>query len=202
MALFKNIIKMFNGTDWDTYYPRTTADQVLYKKSDDTETNLQAEVANKQNAIPSTAAVTTMLGKTPLTANRVMTTNENGQASVSSVSAEALGLISNLTSDAQQQIDDTNKKINTLSGLIKGIAVTVYDGSQTTIATLLKTLTGPIICLLSTEKITDKPTPSTAGSIVIVKYSNTRASAILLCTDAKMYVNSWNSTAATGWKEK
>lgn len=39
MAIKNFIMRMFNGSDWDTYYPKTTAGQVIYGES-----NLSAEL--------------------------------------------------------------------------------------------------------------------------------------------------------------
>ena len=83
-----------------------------------------------------------------------------------------------------------------------GFTTQCYTAS-TTMTTLLKNLTAPIMCLLSTENVSDKPTGK-YGTIVIFKYSASRAGAICLCTDGTMFVNNWNAStsAVTGWMEK
>lgn len=55
MSIKKSIFKIFNGTSWDEYYHKTSADQVVYTKPDGTASNVQTELA-EQN---STMTVTT-----------------------------------------------------------------------------------------------------------------------------------------------
>lgn len=49
MSIKKSIFKIFNGTSWDEYYHKTSADQVVYTKPDGTASNVQTELA-EQNA--------------------------------------------------------------------------------------------------------------------------------------------------------
>ena len=99
-----------------------------------------------------------------------------------------------------------NTGIAKVSDLVGGHTVgftTQHYTGTTTMTALLKNLTAPIMCLLSTENVSDKPTGK-YGTIVIFKYSASRAGAICLCTDGSLFVNNWNasSSAITGWKEK
>ena len=78
--------------------------------------------------------------------------------------------------------------------------VKIEPTGVTTMSNLFVSL-NPCVCMLSTENITDKPTGK-YGTIMIFKYSNTRAGAICICTDGTVYHNAWNasSNAVTGWK--
>lgn len=44
-SIIKRIMRHFNGTDWDDYYPKTSSDQVVHTKSDGTATTVQSELA-------------------------------------------------------------------------------------------------------------------------------------------------------------
>ena len=50
MSIKKSIFKIFNGTSWDEYYHKTSADQVVYTKPDGTASNVQAELAEQNSA--------------------------------------------------------------------------------------------------------------------------------------------------------
>lgn len=51
MSIKKSIFKIFNGTSWDEYYHKTSADQVVYTKPDGTASNVQAELAKQNSAL-------------------------------------------------------------------------------------------------------------------------------------------------------
>lgn len=51
MSIKKSIFKIFNGSSWDEYYHKTSADQVVYTKPDGTASNVQAELAAQNSAI-------------------------------------------------------------------------------------------------------------------------------------------------------
>lgn len=154
-------------------------------------------LSNKQNAITGAASTIT---DNNLTANRIMVTNAAGKATVSSVESSELGNITGGTGNFQTQINGLDSRLETLSGLLSGVSLSVYGGTATTMTALLKNLTAPRICILSTELVSDKPSGK-YGVIVIFKYSASRAAAICLCTDGAMYVNAWNAStsAVTGW---
>ena len=71
----------------------------------------------------------------------------------------------------------------------------------TTMSNLFMELSAPCMFLCSTENITDKPAGK-YGTILIFKYSNTRAAAICICTDGTLLANAWNASTSTvtGWK--
>lgn len=74
-------------------------------------------------------------------------------------------------------------------------------GTTTTMTQLFVSLS-PCICMLTTENVTDKPSGK-YGTILIFKYSDTRAGAICICTDGTVYHNAWNASteSVTGWKQ-
>lgn len=49
--IIKRIIRIFNGTDWDKYYPETSADQVIYTKPDGTVSTAQVELDAQNSAL-------------------------------------------------------------------------------------------------------------------------------------------------------
>lgn len=51
MSIKKSIFKIFNGSSWDEYYHKTSADQVVYTKPDGTASNVQAELAAQNSAM-------------------------------------------------------------------------------------------------------------------------------------------------------
>lgn len=51
MSIKKSIFKIFNGTSWDEYYHKTSADQVVYTKPDGTASNVQTELAEQNSAM-------------------------------------------------------------------------------------------------------------------------------------------------------
>lgn len=51
MSIKKSIFKIFNGTSWDEYYHKTSADQVVYTKPDGTASNVQTELAAQNSAL-------------------------------------------------------------------------------------------------------------------------------------------------------
>jgi len=51
MSIKKSIFKIFNGSSWDEYYHKTSADQVVYTKPDGTASNVQAELAKQNSAM-------------------------------------------------------------------------------------------------------------------------------------------------------
>lgn len=51
MSIKKSIFKIFNGSSWDEYYHKTSADQVVYTKPDGTASNVQAELAAQNSAL-------------------------------------------------------------------------------------------------------------------------------------------------------
>ena len=51
MSIKKSIFKIFNGTSWDEYYHKTSADQVFYTKPDGTASNVQTELAAQNSAL-------------------------------------------------------------------------------------------------------------------------------------------------------
>lgn len=51
MSIKKSIFKIFNGSSWDEYYHKTSADQVVYTKPDGTASNVQAELAEQNSAL-------------------------------------------------------------------------------------------------------------------------------------------------------
>lgn len=109
------------------------------------------------------------------------------------------------TADGLMSKEDYNKirnMENSLGGHVLRFTTSHYTGS-TTMTKLLSDLSYPSLCITSTENITDKPSGK-YGTIVIFKFSTSRASSICLCTDGAMYVNSWNASTSvvTGWKEK
>ncbi len=57
MSIKKSIFKIFNGSSWDEYYHKTSADQVVYTKPDGTASNVQAELAAQNSAMKN--AITT-----------------------------------------------------------------------------------------------------------------------------------------------
>ncbi len=81
-----------------------------------------------------------------------------------------------------------------------GINITHYT-SVTTMTQLMTGITAPCMCITSTENVTDKPSGK-YGTIIIFKYSDSRISALCICTDGTMYHNAWNAStsAITGWK--
>ncbi|MDO4444704.1 MAG: hypothetical protein Q4C97_04110 [Bacillota bacterium] len=48
-SIIKRAMKIFNGKDWDKYYPETSADQVVYTKADGTASNVQKQL-DEQNS--------------------------------------------------------------------------------------------------------------------------------------------------------
>lgn len=50
-GIIKRIIRHFNGTDWDKYYPETSADQVKFTKTDGTETDVQKELSEVNSTL-------------------------------------------------------------------------------------------------------------------------------------------------------
>lgn len=46
-------MRHFNGTDWDKYYPETSADQVKFTKTDGTETDVQKELSEVNSTLSS-----------------------------------------------------------------------------------------------------------------------------------------------------
>lgn len=48
--IIKRVIRIFNGKEWDKYYPETSADQVIYTKPDGTASNVQTELAEQNSA--------------------------------------------------------------------------------------------------------------------------------------------------------
>ena len=150
-------------------------------------------------------ALSTLLG-TNLTANRAVVANGNGKLAAVGVTATELGYLAGVKSKVQDQLNELNTGIENMSDSLGGHKVgftTQCYTASTTMTTLLKNLTAPIMCLLSTENVSDKPTGK-YGTIVIFKYSASRAGAICLCTDGTMFVNNWNAStsAVTGWMEK
>ena len=150
-------------------------------------------------------ALSTLLG-TNLTANRAVVANGNGKLAAAGVTATELGYLAGVKSKVQDQLNELNTGIENMSDSLGGHKVgftTQCYTASTTMTTLLKNLTAPIMCLLSTENVSDKPTGK-YGTIVIFKYSASRAGAICLCTDGTMFVNNWNAStsAVTGWMEK
>lgn len=65
--IIKRAIRIFNGREWDKYYPETSADQVVYTKPDGTASNVQTELAEQNSAmkresfsiLPTTSEVST-----------------------------------------------------------------------------------------------------------------------------------------------
>lgn len=53
MSIIKTILKVFNGSVWNEYYPKTSSDQVVHTKSDGTATTVQAELLAQNSAIVS-----------------------------------------------------------------------------------------------------------------------------------------------------
>ncbi|MBS6195494.1 MAG: hypothetical protein KH828_07940 [Clostridiales bacterium] len=51
MNIKKSIFKIFNGTSWDEYYHKTSADQVVYTKPDGTASTAQAELDAQNSAL-------------------------------------------------------------------------------------------------------------------------------------------------------
>lgn len=51
MSIKKSIFKIFNGTSWDEYYHKTSADQVVYTKPDGTASNVQTELAEQNSTM-------------------------------------------------------------------------------------------------------------------------------------------------------
>lgn len=51
MSIKKSIFKIFNGTSWDEYYHKTSADQVVYTKPDGTASNVQTELAEQNSTL-------------------------------------------------------------------------------------------------------------------------------------------------------
>lgn len=49
--IIKRAIRIFNGREWDKYYPETSADQVVYTKPDGTASNVQTELAEQNSAM-------------------------------------------------------------------------------------------------------------------------------------------------------
>lgn len=58
MSIKKSIFKIFNGTSWDEYYHKTSADQVVYTKPDGTDTTVEEQLLTLNS---------TMLSKNDLT---------------------------------------------------------------------------------------------------------------------------------------
>ena len=52
-SIIKRIMRHFNGTDWDKYYPETSADQVKFTKTDGTETDVQKELSEVNSTLSS-----------------------------------------------------------------------------------------------------------------------------------------------------
>lgn len=50
-SIIKRIMRHFNGTDWDKYYPETSADQVKFTKTDGTETDVQKELSGVKSTL-------------------------------------------------------------------------------------------------------------------------------------------------------
>lgn len=50
-GIIKRIMRHFNGTDWDKYYPETSADQVKFTKADGTETDIQKELSGVNSTL-------------------------------------------------------------------------------------------------------------------------------------------------------
>lgn len=150
-------------------------------------------------------AASTLLGAN-LTANRALVADGNGKVAASSVTATELGYLAGVKSKVQDQLNELNTGITKVSDLVGGHTVgftTQHYTGTTTMTALLKNLTAPIMCLLSTENVSDKPTGK-YGTIVIFKYSASRAGAICFCTDGSLFVNNWNAStsAVTGWRGK
>ena len=159
---------------------------------------LNMGIKGKQATI--TGAATTITGNN-LTASRIMVTNASGKVSVSSVASSDLGNIAGGTSNFQTQINALDTRIGTLSGLVSAIPLSVFNEGPVSTTEIFRALSAPIICLTSTERISNKPTGK-YGVIVIFKYSDTRAGAICICKDGTVYHNVYNPNddAAIGWK--
>ena len=65
------------------------------------------------------------------------------------------------------------------------------------------TLANGTVYYTTTERFSDTPAGK-YGVVVITIVNSTRKSAMLMCTDGTMYINSWNpsTSAVTGWIEK
>lgn len=61
--IIKRAIRIFNGKEWDKYYPETSADQVVYTKPDGTASNVQTELAEQNSAILKNAPGTYFRGE-------------------------------------------------------------------------------------------------------------------------------------------
>ena len=127
-----------------------------------------------------------------------MITNTNGKVSISSVSSENLAAIAEGTTSLQNQI-------NALDTLVNGVTLRKYDGTTTTMSAIMTNINYPIIMLLTTENVSDKPSGK-YGTIIVFKVNNTRCGAVCLTTDGKLYTMGYSvsgSTATlTGWIEK
>ena len=66
MGIKKAQFKVKNGGDWDKYHLETSADQVKFKKMNNTESDLQSEVENLQSKLGSLLKPTMILDSTKI----------------------------------------------------------------------------------------------------------------------------------------
>lgn len=52
--IIKRIMRIFNGTEWEKYYPETSSDQVVHTKADGTATTVQEELLAQNSALMKT----------------------------------------------------------------------------------------------------------------------------------------------------
>ena len=62
MGIIKRIMHVFNGNDWDEYYPKTSSDQVVHTQSDGTQKTVEEVLNESSNVIYSTQPIE--IGKT------------------------------------------------------------------------------------------------------------------------------------------
>lgn len=63
MSIIKTILKVFNGSVWNEYYPKTSSDQVVHTKSDGTATTVQDELLAQNSAMPVVLYTGTLVAK-------------------------------------------------------------------------------------------------------------------------------------------
>lgn len=80
--------------------------------------------------------------------------------------------------------------------------VTYYDGTQTTLSSLIRGFSYPFLCVTNTEKISDKPSGK-YGTVVIYAPNNNRISIQCHCTDNTVWGRAYDASSETltGWKE-
>lgn len=148
--------------------------------------------------------------KTEYPTRRTLTKTDGSQEIVTvarnegTVSQEGDAFSAQNMNDLEERIDaGFAAASNNLDSRINAIVRKDTNSTARTMTALFTNVSDGSIFLTNTELVSDKPAGK-YGTILIIKYSSTRAGAICLCTDGTMYTNNWNASTSkvTGWIEK